>query len=84
MNRQDLTERGLKDGDRIDIHGIAQDSEGRHLVQGFTAVEYDIPKGSAAGYYPEMNAVVALGRYDRLSGTPSYKGVPITVSAAAV
>jgi hypothetical protein len=30
-----------------------------------------------------MNAVVALGHYDRLSGTPSYKGVPITVSPAA-
>ncbi|MDA5635417.1 MULTISPECIES: FdhF/YdeP family oxidoreductase [Rhizobium/Agrobacterium group] len=84
MNRHDLAERGLKDGDSIDIHGIGKDSEGRHLVHGFTAVEYNIPKGSAAGYYPEMNAVVALGHYDRLSGTPSYKGVPITVSAATV
>ncbi|MCZ4431270.1 FdhF/YdeP family oxidoreductase [Agrobacterium sp. SOY23] len=82
MNRDDLATRGLKDGDRIDIHGLGSDGAGKHLVRGFTAVAYDIPKGSAAGYYPEMNAVVALGHYDHLSGTPSYKGVPITISAA--
>ncbi|MDH7803896.1 MULTISPECIES: FdhF/YdeP family oxidoreductase [unclassified Rhizobium] len=82
MNREDLTERGLKDGDRIDIRGLGAEDPGKRLVQGFTAVAYNIPRGSAAGYYPEMNAVVALGHHDPLSGTPSYKGVPITISAA--
>lgn len=83
MNKDDLATRGLKDGDRIDIHGLVADDTGKHLVQGFTAIAYDIPRGSAAGYYPEMNAVVALSHYDRLSGTPSYKGVPVTVTAAS-
>lgn len=83
MNRDDLAGRGLKDGDRIDIFGLAKDDGARRLVRGFTAVAYDIPRGSAAGYYPEMNAVVALDHYDRLSGTPSYKGVPIMISAAS-
>jgi len=36
--------------------------------------------GSVAGYYPEMNAVIALDHYDRKSGTPSYKGVPVAIT----
>ncbi|MEZ2126900.1 MULTISPECIES: FdhF/YdeP family oxidoreductase [unclassified Sinorhizobium] len=82
MNKDDLAERGLKDGDRIDIKGLVGAGEVTHLVRGFTAIEYNIPKGSAAGYYPEMNAVVSLHHYDRLSGTPGYKGVPVVVAAA--
>lgn len=78
MNKDDLAQRGLKDGDRIDVTGIAG-TDG-HRVRGFTAVEYDIPRGSAAGYYPEMNAVVSLDDYDRLSGTPAYKGVPVVIA----
>ncbi len=73
MNKDDLARRGLKDGDRIDIRGLVPE-EAAHLVRGFTAVEFNIPKGSVAGYYPEMNAVVSLRHYDRLTGTPSYKG----------
>jgi molybdopterin-dependent oxidoreductase alpha subunit len=82
MNKDDLARRGLKDGDRIDIRGLVGLKQVTHLVRGFTAVEYNIPKGSVAGYYPEMNAVVSLRHYDPLSGTPSYKGVPVVVAAA--
>ncbi|OWV73826.1 CbbBc protein [Rhizobium sp. R339] len=84
MNRGDLARRGLKDGDRIDIRGLAGQDETERVARGFTAVAYDIPSGSVAGYYPEMNVVVAIDHYDHLSGTPSYKGVPITVAAAAM
>ncbi|QFY62552.1 FdhF/YdeP family oxidoreductase (plasmid) [Rhizobium grahamii] len=82
MNRDDLAGRGLKDGDLIDIRGLVGSDETSHRVSRFTAVEYNIPRGSIAGYYPEMNAVVSLRHYDRLSGTPSYKGVPVTVAAS--
>ncbi len=84
MNRQDLAARGLKDGDRIDISGIGKESEERHLVKGFTVVEYNIPKGSAAGYYPEMNAVVSARPLRPPFGNALVQGVPITVSAAAI
>ncbi|MGO8168846.1 formate dehydrogenase oxidoreductase, partial [Rhizobium ruizarguesonis] len=43
----------------------------------------DIPVGSIAGYYPEMNRVIALGYYDLKSGTPAYKGVPVKVQKSA-
>ncbi|MGO6707448.1 FdhF/YdeP family oxidoreductase [Rhizobium leguminosarum] len=82
MNKDDLAGRGLKDGDLIDIRGLVEEDEAEHLVRGFTAVEYNIPKGSIAGYYPEMNAVMSLRRYDRRSGTPSYKSVPVLVAAS--
>lgn len=81
MNKTDLSDRGLRDGDLIDLTATLS-SEPRRARK-FTVVEYNIPKGSVAGYYPELNVVITLGHYDRLSGTPSYKSVPVIVSAAA-
>jgi anaerobic selenocysteine-containing dehydrogenase len=81
MNKADLAERGLQDGDLIDLTATLS-SEPRKASK-FTVVEYNIPRGSVAGYYPELNVVVTLEHYDRLSGTPSYKSVPVIVSAAA-
>jgi molybdopterin-dependent oxidoreductase alpha subunit len=81
MNKTDLADRGLRDGDLIDLTATLS-SELRKASK-FTVVEYNIPKGSVAGYYPELNVVVTLGHHDRLSGTPSYKSVPVIVSAAA-
>jgi anaerobic selenocysteine-containing dehydrogenase len=47
-----------------------------------TAVAYNIPRGSAAGYYPELNTLVALSHYDQQSGTPSFKSIPIRITRA--
>jgi molybdopterin-dependent oxidoreductase alpha subunit len=80
MNHEDLAARGLSDGDRIDVQGGARSGK---AVKGFTAVAYDIPVGSVAGYYPEMNRVIALADYDHRSGTPAYKGVPVRVLKAS-
>ncbi|MBX5161033.1 FdhF/YdeP family oxidoreductase [Rhizobium sp. NZLR8] len=81
MNSKDLSARGLADGDRVDIESVGE--TGSKSVKGFTAVAYDIPLGSVAGYYPEMNRVIALADYDRKSGTPAYKGVPVKVQKSA-
>jgi anaerobic selenocysteine-containing dehydrogenase len=81
INKQDLLARDLADGDRIDIEGVGDFAA--KTVTGFTAVAYDIPPGSIAGYYPEMNKVIALGDYDRRSGTPAYKGIPVRIRNAA-
>ncbi|WFR95150.1 FdhF/YdeP family oxidoreductase [Rhizobium tumorigenes] len=85
MNKDDLSARGLTEGDKIDIVAAPYPNESpsaSKTVRGFTVVTYDIPKGSVAGYYPEMNSVIALGHYDRKSGTPAYKGVPVEVRRA--
>lgn len=82
MNKEDLAMRGLSDGDRIDIASNVRGKGPTRSVRGFTAVAYNIPVGSVAGYYPEMNAVIPLGHFDPLSGTPAFKGIPITIAAA--
>jgi molybdopterin-dependent oxidoreductase alpha subunit len=82
MNKGDLAARGLADGDVIDVEAAYYDTDAdrpRKAARRYTAVAYNIPEGAVAGYYPEMNSVVALGHYDRKSGTPSYKGVPVRI-----
>ncbi|MER8462091.1 FdhF/YdeP family oxidoreductase [Mesorhizobium sp. M1409] len=85
MSRDDMTARGLAQGDQVDVIGIDHDPAApRRVVSGFIAIEYDIPTGSVAGYYPEMNRIIALSDFDAQSGTPAYKGAPVTVEKAAL
>jgi len=85
MNPDDLLERGLSDGSRIDIVAVpdeGDDLSSQRVLSGLIAVEYQIARGTAAGYYPEMNSLVAFGHYDKKSGTPSYKATPVTIRAS--
>ncbi len=77
ISQADLEARGLQDGDLIDVIAVAAGPE--RSISGYTAVAYDLPRGSIGGYFPEMNAVVALSDHDRKSGTPGYKSVPVKV-----
>lgn len=83
MNVEDLAHRGLQDGDKIDVLGLFGGQDDRRLARGYTAVAYDLPRGSIAGYYPEMNVVMSLHHYDRESGTQSYKGIPVRIAATS-
>ncbi len=86
MNAIDLEERGLEDGSKVDIVAAPDDGEDesvKRVVAGFTAVKYDIARGSAAGYFPELNVLVALSHFDKKSGTPSYKATPVHIRAAS-
>lgn len=85
MNASDLQARGLKHGDRIDIESrvaTGESGSAQRNLRGFTAVEYDIPPGSAAMYYPEGNCLVPLDSHDPKSGTPAYKSIPVLIGAA--
>jgi molybdopterin-dependent oxidoreductase alpha subunit len=79
MNEQDLADNNLKHGDVIDIHTALPSFEYLQL-KGFTAVAYDIARGSVAAYYPEANCLVPLSYQDRQSGTPAYKSLPVRIS----
>ncbi|MGN7771774.1 FdhF/YdeP family oxidoreductase [Phyllobacterium sp. 22552] len=79
MNSLDLENRDLKEGDLVEIVSMQTSLPSPRALIGFTVVCYDIPMGTIAGYYPEMNKVIALSEYDRASGTPSYKAVPVIV-----
>lgn len=82
LNKLDLEERGLTEGDLVDVESAPEIDgpiEQPRIIRGLTAIQYDIPVGSAAGYYPEMNRVIALSDYDKSSGTPGYKSVPVII-----
>ena len=85
MSAADLIARKLRHGDRIDIESCVSTkiagAEPRR-VKGFVAIEYNLPLGSAAMYFPEGNGLVPLDSHDTQSGTPAYKSVPVRISAA--
>lgn len=86
INEADLLARGLQHGDVVDIVTVCNAGEAPRTMTGLTAVAYEIARGSIATYFPEANNLIAIDEYDRRSGTPSYKSIPVTVrrSAAAV
>lgn len=83
MNATDLAARGLQHGDVVDVETVCNEGEDPRILSGLTAVAFDIASGSVATYYPEANNLIAIDRYDRRSGTPSYKSVPVSVKRAA-
>ncbi|ACK51347.1 oxidoreductase alpha (molybdopterin) subunit [Methylocella silvestris BL2] len=84
VNAKDLSARGLKHGDAVDLETVPADGAGGapRRMRGLTAVAYTIAEGSVAAYYPEANNLIALESYDHRSGTPAYKSVPIRLRAA--
>jgi molybdopterin-dependent oxidoreductase alpha subunit len=84
MNATDLAARGLKAGDLVDVSAVPDGPPCPDAVlRRQTVVAYDIPPGSAGAYYPEANVLIPLAHFDQRSGTPSYKSVPVKVSASA-
>ena len=71
----DLTERGITPGDRVNLVSVYEDGERR--CDGFQTVAYEIPRGCAAGYFPEMNPLVSLRSVATTSGTPTSKWIPV-------
>ncbi|SHG57932.1 FdhF/YdeP family oxidoreductase [Bradyrhizobium erythrophlei] len=84
VNERDLSSRGLKHGDLVDMTVVPDtvSKPGQRVMRNLTAIAYDIAQGSVAAYYPEANVLVALDQYDVKSGTPSYKSTPVLICAA--
>lgn len=76
--------------DRIRF-GIAKDGKARlttavddgiiRSMSGFQVIDYDIPAGTCAAYFPECNALIPLWQYAQESMTPAAKSIPIRVAA---
>ena len=77
----DLRALGLVAGDLVDIHSLWHDGE--RSVRGFTLVEYAIPPGCLASYFPETNALVPLDLVAERAGTPASKAIPVRLSKSA-
>ncbi|QDU59705.1 Formate dehydrogenase H [Planctomycetes bacterium Pan216] len=80
MNPEDIHERGLKAGDKVDITSHTQEDGLERHARGFEVIAYDIPRGCAAAYFPETNVLVSKDSFAEKSRTPLSKFIPITVA----
>jgi anaerobic selenocysteine-containing dehydrogenase len=78
MNEADMRRRGIAPASLVEIEALAEDGN-RRIVRGFKAKAHDIPPGSIGAYYPETNPLLPLAHYDRKSGTPATKSIPVLV-----
>ena len=81
VNPEDLRERGIEPCATVDLTSIRGDE--RRIAAGFTAIPYDMPRGSAAAYFPEANVLVPVGSQAAGSGTPTSKSVEIELVKSA-
>ena len=78
MNAEDMAAHGLAEGAKVTLETISADGIVRR-VEGLTAIDYPMPAGSIAGYYPELNPLLPLTYYDPISGCPAAKSIPVRV-----
>lgn len=79
MNADDMAERGLAEGDLVDIVATSKDGSVRR-VDGYRALRYNLPRGSAAGYMPELNALIGIADFSTQSRQPLMKNVRVTIA----
>jgi molybdopterin-dependent oxidoreductase alpha subunit len=81
MSRADLDARGLRDGDRVTASTATDDGVERR-VEGLRVMEYPVPAGCIAGYFPECNPLIPLWHYAKDSYVPAAKSIPVRIAAA--
>lgn len=80
MNKDDRVRFGIgKDGTaRLTT---AVDDGILRSMGGFQVIDYDVPAGTCAAYFPECNALVPLWHFAKESKTPAVKSVPVRIAA---
>lgn len=78
INANDMVTLSLLPGDLVKITTVSTDNVVRS-VDGFKVMEYDIPSGCIAAYYPETNPLVPLESIADDCGTPTSKSIPVTL-----
>jgi molybdopterin-dependent oxidoreductase alpha subunit len=81
ISRADLDRLGFRDGEHVDIASVWHDGE--RVVRDFRLVEYDIPAGCLAAYFPETNPLVPLDHYAERARTPASKSIPVRLRRSA-
>ncbi|MDA0184013.1 FdhF/YdeP family oxidoreductase [Solirubrobacter phytolaccae] len=82
LHPDDIRAFGVVEGAIVDL--ISEDSRGvERRSDRYRVVEYDTPRGCAAAYYPETNALVPLDSVAEESGTPTSKSVVIRIEPSA-
>jgi molybdopterin-dependent oxidoreductase alpha subunit len=79
MNRDDMSARGLREGEEVSMRTVSRDNVLREM-SGFRVTAYPIPKGCVGAYYPETNTLLPLSHYAEGSKTPAAKSVPVRIT----
>lgn len=82
MHADDRAMLGLPEGAWVDLVGAAVDDAVVREAAGFRLVDYDIPRGCVAGYYPETNVLVPLASHAVGARTPASKAIPVRLRPA--
>lgn len=87
LNPNDMQSRGIKPVSLVDITSYWRDDAAdtttppeTRVANGFYAIPYDIPAGSAAAYFPEANVLVPVNSIARESRTPTSKSIEINIA----
>ena len=78
MNALDMSERGLKTRDVVDMTSHFNTTKRSSL--NWIVVPYEIPRGNLAAYFPEANELVPLDSTADISNTPTSKWIEVSIS----
>lgn len=81
IHRADRESLGFEAGQRVDI--ISHWHDGERQVDGFLLVDYDLPRGCLASYFPEANPLVPLDSVAERAGTPTSKSIAVSLRPSA-
>jgi molybdopterin-dependent oxidoreductase alpha subunit len=79
VHPDDLAERGLADGDVVDL--VSEWPDGERTAEGFRVIAYPTARGCCAAYFPETNVLVPLDSVAETSNTPTSKSVVVRLVA---
>ena len=77
---EDMRELGIEKEQPVDLTSHFRGE--KRVAPLFLALPYDIPRGSAAAYFPETNVLVPIDSTAEISQTPTSKAIEITISPA--
>ncbi|HEX8285388.1 MAG TPA: FdhF/YdeP family oxidoreductase [Pyrinomonadaceae bacterium] len=81
LNPEDVGERGLSAGQVVDLVSHFEGEE--RTARRFLVVPYPVPRGCAAAYFPEANALVPVRSVADKSNTPASKSIVISLRPSA-
>ncbi len=81
MNRDDRIRLGVRENAFIGLQTVADDGIER-VLHNLEVIDYDLPAGTCASYFPECNGLIPLSHHEKDSKTPAAKSVPVRVILA--
>lgn len=82
IHAEDRAMLGLAEGAAVDLIGAASGDDLVREAPGFRLVDYDIPRGCVAAYYPETNVLLPLASHAVGARTPTSKSIPVRLRPA--